>query len=233
MDPNILHNLSYGMYIVSSFKESELNGQVANTVFQITSQPVTIAISINKKNLTHEFIAASRRFTISILAEDTPLIFIGKFGFKTGRTEEKFKSVKYTTLTSGCPAVTENCIGYLEAKVAASFDCGSHTVFLGQMQESKVLKVAKPMTYEYYHQVKRGTTPETAPTYIREEASKKQAGPLKKYRCSVCNYVYDPLIGDPDFGITAGTPFEQIPATWVCPVCGAGKNDFVFEGLCT
>ncbi|RJO64497.1 MAG: High molecular weight rubredoxin [Candidatus Omnitrophota bacterium] len=231
MDPNILHNLSYGMYIVSSFKGSSLNGQIANTVFQITSQPVTIGISINKQNLTHEFITASRRFSISILAEDAPLILIGRLGFKTGRTEDKFKNVKYSILGSGCPAVLENCIGYLEAEVVGTLDCGSHTVFLGQMQESKVIALAKPMTYDYYHQVKRGTTPATAPTYIKEEASKKQAGPLKKYRCSVCNYVYDPVIGDPDAGVTAGTPFEQIPDTWVCPVCGAGKKDFVSEGL--
>jgi rubredoxin len=49
---------------------------------------------------------------------------------------------------------------------------------------------------------------------------------VKKYRCTICGYVYDPAIGDPDGGIAPGTPFEQIPDDWVCPVCGASKEDF-------
>lgn len=172
MDPNILHNLSYGMYIVSSFKAEALNGQIANTVFQITSEPATVAISINKQNLTHEFIEASGIFSISILAEETPLPFIGRFGFRTGRKEDKFNGVKFFKLASGCPIVSDNSLGYLEARVINKFDCGTHTLFLGEITESKIMSVGKPMTYDYYHQVKRGTTPATAPTFIKDEAHK-------------------------------------------------------------
>lgn len=50
--------------------------------------------------------------------------------------------------------------------------------------------------------------------------------PMKKYRCTVCEYVYDPAVGDPENGIPAGTPFEQLPAGWICPVCGEGKEVF-------
>jgi rubredoxin len=50
--------------------------------------------------------------------------------------------------------------------------------------------------------------------------------PMKKYVCSVCGYVYDPAEGDPDGGIAPGTAFENLPDSWVCPVCGAGKEDF-------
>jgi len=173
MDPNVLHNISYGMYVVSSFKEGKLNGQIANSVIQITSEPITIAISINKINLTHEFIKASSLFTVSILDEKTPLPFIGKFGFRSGKAVDKFKDTKYERLDSGCPAVTENSICYLEAKLIKEFDCITHTLFFGQMTVSKMLMQGKPMTYEYYHQVKRGTTPATAPTYIKGEDNNK------------------------------------------------------------
>ena len=169
MDHNILHNLSYGMYIVSSNKADLLNGQIANTVFQITSEPVTIAISINKKNLTHELIESSSRFSISILDEKAPLGFIGKFGFRSGRTENKFNGVNFEKLGSGCPVVLDNSIGYLEMKVIKKLDCGTHTLFLGQMTASKTLKAGRPMTYDYYHIVKHGTTPSAAPTFIKEE----------------------------------------------------------------
>lgn len=169
MDPNALHNMSYGMYIVSSVKDGKFNGQIANTVFQITNEPVTIAISINKVNLTHEFIKASSCFTVSVLGENTPLAFIGKFGFKSGRAVDKFKDTKFTKLASGCPAVTENSICYFEAKVINCFDCMTHTLFFGEVTGSNIVTVGKPMTYDYYHQVKRGTTPATAPTYIKGE----------------------------------------------------------------
>lgn len=227
MDPNVLHNLSYGMYIVSSHKGEALNGQVVNTVFQITSEPVTIGISINKKNLTHEFIANSGRFTLSILDQKTPLSFIGKFGFKTGRTENKFKGTDFMLLPSGCPVVLDNTICYVEAKVITSLDCFTHTLFIGEMTASRMLKPGKPMTYDYYHQEKRGTTPANAPTFLKEEMpGQKKEVPMQKYRCVVCNYIYDPAAGDPDGGIAPGTPFEKIPDTWVCPICGADKSQF-------
>ena len=169
MDPNVLHNLSYGMYIVSSRKDDAMNAQIANTVFQITNEPVTIAISINKNNLTHEFIQSSRVFSIAVLSEEAPLPFIGKFGFKTGRKEDKFKDVNFRKLGSGCPVVLDYSICYIEAKVIGCLECGSHTVFLGEMIGSEMLKPAKPMTYEYYHLVKKWTTPRAAPTFIKGE----------------------------------------------------------------
>ena len=169
MNPNVLHNLSYGMYIVSSYKGDKLNGQIANTVFQITSEPVTIAISINKKNLTHEFIECSCKFTVSILNEDAPLAFIGKFGFKGGRNEDKFKDVNFKKLGSGCPVVIDYSICYIEAEVVGKLDCGTHTLFLGKMTGLEMIKPGKPMTYDYYHVVKRGFTPASAPTFIRGE----------------------------------------------------------------
>lgn len=230
MDPNVLHNITYGMYIISSNKGEALNGQIANTLFQITSEPIKIAVSINKNNLTHEYIEATSRFAVSVLSEETPLRFIGKFGFKSGRNEDKFKDVKFLKLDSGCPVVLDNAICYLEARVIRKLDCGTHTLFLGEMTEAKMLKSGKPMTYEYYHNVKRGTTPKAAPTFIKEEMPIKEGAPMQKYRCLVCNYIYDPAIGDPDARIQPGTPFEDLPDSWVCPVCGADKSQFVKEG---
>lgn len=52
---------------------------------------------------------------------------------------------------------------------------------------------------------------------------------MKKYRCEVCDWIYDPAVGDPESGIAAGTAFEDIPDDWLCPVCGVGKEDFVEE----
>ena len=52
---------------------------------------------------------------------------------------------------------------------------------------------------------------------------------MKKFVCTVCGYVYDPEVGDPENDIAPGTPFEQLPEDWVCPLCGVGKEDFKEE----
>ena len=49
---------------------------------------------------------------------------------------------------------------------------------------------------------------------------------MVKYECTICDYIYDPELGDPDGGIAPGTPFEEIPDGWVCPICGVTKSDF-------
>jgi rubredoxin len=49
---------------------------------------------------------------------------------------------------------------------------------------------------------------------------------MSKYECKLCGWVYDPELGDPDNGIAPGTPFESLPDDWVCPLCGANKDDF-------
>ncbi|GAB1543180.1 hypothetical protein NUACC21_58540 [Scytonema sp. NUACC21] len=54
-------------------------------------------------------------------------------------------------------------------------------------------------------------------------------GAMEKYVCTLCGYEYDPEVGDPDSGIEPGTPFEDIPEDWICPVCGARKEDFALE----
>ncbi len=224
MNLKALFKLGYGLYVVGSRMEGKLNCQIANTVFQITSEPPVVAVSINKENLTHEFIAGSKVFTVSILSRDAPLSFIGHFGFKSGREVDKLEDVNYRLGETGAPIVLDHTLAYLEAKVVNQVDVGTHTIFVGELAEADVMKEGEPMTYAYYHQVKRGTTPKTAPSYIEER--KAVAPKMAKYKCTVCGYIYDPDLGDPDGGIKPGTPFVEIPDDWVCPVCGASKDKF-------
>lgn len=62
--------------------------------------------------------------------------------------------------------------------------------------------------------------------FVRVGTELYQSTVMKKYRCTVCEYIYDPAAGDPDSGIAPGTAFEELPETWRCPVCGVGKEDF-------
>jgi len=164
-----LYKLGYGLYVVCSKKGDKLNGQIANTVFQVCSEPPVIAVALNKQNLTNEFVSASRVFTVSILSQDTPLSFIGGFGFKSGRDVDKLKGIGYKLGETGAPVVLDNALAYLEARVINQLDVITHTIFIGELVAADVIKEGEPMTYAYYHEVKRGTTPKTAPSYIKEK----------------------------------------------------------------
>ncbi|GAB4114251.1 MAG: flavin reductase [Candidatus Caldatribacteriota bacterium] len=231
MDLKALYNITYGIYIVSSKENGKLNGQIANTVFQTTSEPPTLAVCINKKNYTHEFITQSKVFSVSVLEKDTDMKFIGKFGFKSGRDEDKFKGIDYKIGVTGAPIVLENTLAFVEAEVINQFDVGTHTLFIGKVVEVGNLKASTPLTYDYYHQIKKGISPKNAPTYIPKEKEKKEEKgkeleKMNKYKCTVCGYIYDPKKGDPEANVPPGTSFEDLDEDWVCPVCGAGKEDF-------
>ncbi len=226
MDTKVFRKISYGVYIVSSRNGDRINGQAANAVMQVCSEPPEIAIGINKENLTHEFIKESGVFAASILSQDAPLGLIGKFGFKSGREVDKFEDVPYRLGETGCPILLEHTLGYFECTVVKDLDVGTHTLFIGGVVDAQVFNEDKPMTYAYYHQVKRGTTPKTAPTYVEIKDERKEEKAMKKYKCTVCGYIYDPDKGDPEGGIAPGTPFEKLPDDWVCPVCGASKEEF-------
>ena len=239
MDFNALNMCSYGLYILTSKKGDKINGQIANTVFQVAAEPPTVAVSVNKQNLTHEYISESKVFAASILSTEAPLTLIGKWGFKSGRETDKFKDTNHRPGRTGAPIIHDHTVAYLEARVVNTADVGTHTIFIAEVVDAGMITDGEPMTYAYYHKVKKGKTSERAATYVKDGSDKDEAEPkkageeeaveLKKYTCTVCGYVYDPAKGDPDNGVEPGTPFEKLPDNWVCPVCGATKDQFTPE----
>ncbi|HOK40571.1 MAG TPA: rubredoxin [bacterium] len=226
MDLKTLMKISYGLYIISSKKDDKYNGQIANVASQVTATPAQIAICLNKKNLTTEYIQHSKIFSISILTKEAPLKFIGTFGFKSGRNIDKFQNTNFKIGKTSVPIVLDYTLGYIEAEVVDSVDVGSHILFIGKIIDAQIIDDTKePMTYDYYHLVKGGFSPETAPTYI-QKVKKENTKDNSKYKCIVCGYIYDPQKGDEENGIKAGTSFAELPASWVCPVCGVDKSNF-------
>jgi len=163
-----LHKINYGVYVVTSRNDGRFNGQIANTLFQVTSEPPRVAVSINHSNLTWEFIKSSRVFAVSVLCEDTPMTFIGRFGFRSGREANKLEGIDYRIGTTGAPIVLENAVAFLEVKVTKEIDVGTHTIFVGELVDADIISEKTCLTYEHYHQIKGGKTPKAAATYIAE-----------------------------------------------------------------
>ena len=165
-DHEALQRLSYGMYIVTAKEGSRINGQMSNSVFQVASDPPIISISINKKNDTHDMIARSGAFAVSVLDITAPLTLVSVFGFKHGREIDKFGRTPIGPGKNGAPILTTSTTAFMEASVRSSIDAGTHTVFLGDVTEMGCLGEVEPMTYKYYYHVLKGVTPRSAPTYL-------------------------------------------------------------------
>jgi flavin reductase (DIM6/NTAB) family NADH-FMN oxidoreductase RutF/rubredoxin len=146
--------ISYGLYVVTSAHDGKINGQTANSVFQLTSAPPQIAVALNKKNLTHEFVLASGRLAVSVLAEEQVAV-VKSFGYRSGRNGDKFAGTDYLPGNNGCPILTR-CAAYLEAEVIADkvVDVGTHTLFVARVTAGGPASGAAPLLYAHYRAVK-------------------------------------------------------------------------------
>ena len=169
-----LHNISYGVYVLSA-KTDKANACIINTLVQLTSSPKQVAITVNKTNHTTQQIQKSGVFTVSVLDTTTPFDLIKHFGFQSGKDVNKFKSFKdFALAENGLPYITVSTNAYISATVIKSIDVGTHIMFIAEVTEEKVLAETAPLTYaDYITKVKPATK------------VKKGA-----WVCKVCGFVY-------------------------------------------
>ena len=163
MNKNVLRSLSYGVYAVSTLDGERAVGCIANSIIQVTYD--TVAVSMNHENYTHECMEKTKKFAISILAEDTEMNTIAFLGFQSGRDKNKFEKIE--TIDVNGLSVVKNAVGYLVCEIVDKLDTETHTIFIGKILDGDIINEAKtPMTYAYYHEVKKGNSPKKAPTYL-------------------------------------------------------------------
>jgi len=208
MDTKVFRNLSYGVYVTTSLDHEKPVGCVTNSVMQITSSPATIAVSINHENYTNQCIMKSRKFAVSILPEQTDSKIIGTFGFHSSSKINKFENIAYH-LENEIPVLDASC-GNILCEVIDTIKTDTHTVFLGKVIDTSNYKENTPMTYRYYHQELKGTSPKKAPTYVEEKVD-ESSSKKRKWKCKICGYVYE---GD------------ELPETYICPICGQPHTAF-------
>ena len=199
MDNKGLRKLSYGVYIINTID----SGCIVNTLTQVTSDKIIVAI--NKENYTNQMIKKHRKFNATVLTQNTDMQIIQTFGFTSSKDNDKYQKFKVEKDSNNIPYISENMSSLIECEEVKTIELDTHTIFLAQVINTKILSDEEVMTYDYYHKVKNGVTPPKAPTY---EASKKG------YRCKICGYVYEQ---------------ENLPENFVCPICGAPAS--VFEKI--
>lgn len=204
MDKNVLKNISYGMYLVGTQEERKV-GCIANSLIQITNNPLTIAISINHENYTNKVIKKVKKFSISILDEKVDANIIGTFGYHSSREIDKYKDIDIEQLED-IPILKE-CCGAFVCKVVNEIEISTHTIFIGEIINTKKPTQTRPMTYKYYHEVLKGKSPRKAPTYIEEKEEDKKV----VWKCEICGYE---------------VAEDKWTENYICPICGRPANNF-------
>ncbi len=214
MDMTALFDLSYGVYVVGAKDGERPVGCLANAAMQITAEPMTMAVSLNKQNYTEDAVRKCGYFTLTILSEEVSSDTIGKFGFQSSNDINKFEDIAWKKVgEKGLPVVDDKSCAWILCKIIKEVDVLTHTIFIGEIVDMDKMDKEKPMTYDYYHKVKKGKTSEKAPTFVADAPVEEESG---KYVCSICGYTYE------------GTDeeFEALPDSWVCPLCKQPKSVF-------
>ena len=197
IEPNAMFKLSYGLFVLTA-KDERDGGCIINAVNQITDSPKRISIAVNKANATHDMIARTGAFNLSVLTTETQFPLIQRFGFQSSRDADKFADYDFAARSeNGLIYVTESSNAFISAKVVQALDYGTHTVFIADVTEAKVLSNAPSLTYAYYFEHVK-----PKPAALSEQ---------KGWVCKICGYIYE---GD------------DLPADFVCPLCKHGAEDF-------
>lgn len=217
-----IRQFSYGMFILTSEANGIINGQAANSVMQLTSNPRQISVCMNKDNYTTELVLKRRELVINIVGQDEYNL-IANFGFSSGRDRDKFERFKYE-LMDELPYLPEYSLAGLFCQVENELDVGTHILFICSLKDGFVNEDKKgvlPMTYSDFRILKSGGVLNIDNKKKKEEGKMREKG--KKYICKVCGYVYDPEV--------EGMAFEDLLDDYICPLCGAPKSDFKLDNL--
>ena len=191
------NNISYGLFLVFAREGEKDNGCVINTAALLTDNPKTVNVSVNKQNYTHDMILGTGVFNISVLTEDTSFDTIRDFGFVSGRDQDKCAGrTDLSRAENGVLYYTGTANTLISCRVTQAVDCGTHTLFVAEVTEARVLSDKPSVTYAYYH----------------EHIKAKPAAPKAKgYVCTICGYVYEG---------------EELPPDFICPLCKHGTDFF-------
>lgn len=167
MNREAFFKFSYGLYIVSTGYEGKMNGFIANSVFQVTSDPPQLATVCHKDNFTAQLIHKRKIYSVSVLQQDVKPKLIGLFGYKSGSQINKFETVEFILSKTGIPIVVEDALAWFECRVIQIVDVGTHWIFISEINDAELLNENQPpLTYQYYREVKKGKAPAHAPTHI-------------------------------------------------------------------
>ena len=166
MEKSAFFKLSYGLYIITTKYEDHFAGCVVNTVVQATAEDKPkLLVTVNKENNTNVTMKKAKKVNISVLSQEADMLLIGKFGFRSSKDIDKLDGTEYIVGANNIPVVTQSTTAYIETNIINEIDCGTHTVFVLEAEEAKIISSKPVLTYDYYHNVIKGKTPPKASSF--------------------------------------------------------------------
>jgi len=197
IDQNAMFKVSYGLYVLTAQENGKDNGCIINTTVQVTDTPKRVSVAVNKANLTHDMIKNTGKFAVSVISESAEMDLFKRFGFASGRDTDKFEGIEVNRAANGLAYVTDGVNSFITVDVTEVIDMGTHSIFIGDVTEAKVISDDASATYDYYQKHIK-----PAPAALEEQHG---------WVCKVCGYVYEG---------------EELPADYVCPLCKHGPEAF-------
>lgn len=143
--PDILERIVNGVAVVTSKRETDINGLSVAWMTQVSDSPPLVMVCVGKEKYTHELIDDSGVFAINILSERQKDV-AKLFGLQSGRTINKFNEIDYDLKKSGAP-ILKDCLAYVDCTVHKSIDVGDTTLFVGEILEAAINNGEKPLIY--------------------------------------------------------------------------------------
>jgi len=200
MDMKAMYNLSYGVFMLGTKAGDKKNGCITNTCIQVASNPTRVALSVLNTNYSCDLLKESGVCTISVLDKTVTFETIKFFGMQSGRDVDKMAQMVLPEDANGVPYMKWAACAMFSLKVVSSQDLGSHTLFIAEVTDAKVLSDNEPLTYaDYQNTVK--------PKPEKKDETREIIG----WRCKICKYVYEG---------------SELPKDFACPLCGHGPEDF-------
>ena len=195
-DLNALFNIGYGLYVVTSNDGTRDNGLIVNTVSQVTNTPNRVAVTINKANYSYHIIQQTGILNVNCLDVSAPFSVFQNFGFRSGRTADKFEGIEELRSDNGLRFLPRYVNSFMSLKVESVVDLDTHGMFICSVTEARVMSDRQTMSYTYYQD---------------NVKPKPETEGKKGFVCKVCGWVYE---GD------------TLPDDIVCPLCKHGAADF-------
>ena len=195
-DLNALFNIGYGLYVVTSYDGTRDNGLIVNTVSQVTNTPNRVAVTINKANYSYHIIQQTGILNVNCLDVSAPFSVFQNFGFRSGRTADKFEGIEELRSDNGLRFLPRYVNSFMSLKVESVVDLDTHGMFICSVTEARVMSDRQTMSYTYYQD---------------NVKPKPETEGKKGFVCKVCGWVYE---GD------------TLPDDIVCPLCKHGAADF-------
>lgn len=206
MNRQVFEKLNYGLYVIGTHAGGRDQGCLVSSFAQITSgTPRKCTVTVNKDNATCQALLESGTFALTMVDESCDEELVKRFGYKSGRVEEKFAAYDVQRDAAGNPYLTDGMAAWVSCRIVEKIEVGNFYLFLCDAVEGDVLSEGRVMTMDAFLKKGHFAAPPTATVYRTMRTD-------EGWVCPICGFVYEK---------------DELPEGYICPLCRCPGEKFV------